>query len=53
MLIPFILATVHYLIFDYTVAVLILLALSVIAVWLVAGSVYNKNWTDLKVGYQD
>jgi ABC-2 type transport system permease protein len=53
MLIPFILATVHYLIFDYTVAVLILLALSMIAVWLVAGSVYNKNWTDLKVGYQD
>jgi hypothetical protein len=35
------------------VAVLILLILSIIAVWLVAGSVYNKTWAQLKVGYQD
>ncbi len=53
MIIPLGMATLHFLIYDYQVAILLLLALSSTAVWLVAGSVYNKTWSDLKVGYQD
>ncbi len=53
MVIPLILATLHFLIYNYMIAVMILLVLSMIAVWLVAGSVYNKTWAQLKVGYQD
>ncbi|MEI6263559.1 MAG: hypothetical protein WCP74_00550 [Sphingobacteriia bacterium] len=53
MVIPLILATLHFFIYNYLIAVLILLVLSMIAVWLVAGSVYNKTWSNLKVGYQD
>lgn len=53
MLIPLILASLHFLIYNYIIAILILLVLSMIAVWFVAGSVYNKTWSNLKVGYQD
>ncbi len=53
MLIPFILATLHFFIYNFMIAVLILMVLSMIAVWLVSGSVYNKTWSNLKVGYQD
>jgi hypothetical protein len=53
LIIPLLMATMHFFIYDYTIAIVILMALSMIAVWLVAGSVYNKTWSNLKVGYQD
>jgi hypothetical protein len=53
LIIPFGMATLHFFIYNFMIAVLLLLILSMIAVWLVAGSVYNKTWSNLKVGYQD
>jgi ABC-2 type transport system permease protein len=52
-LIPFITATTHYFIFRFSIVVWLLFALSLLANWLIAGSIYNKKWSDINMGYID
>jgi hypothetical protein len=53
MLIPFLLAYVHFLIFKFTVPILILLALSIIANWLIAGSIAQRSWKYFTINYRE
>jgi hypothetical protein len=48
MLIPMILAGIHWLIFDFTWAVVILAVLSVIATWMIMDSVRNLSWAKIR-----
>lgn len=47
LLIPFGMATLHYFIYNFMPVIFILLALSMVATWLVSEAVYNKGWKDL------
>ncbi|MGL4361559.1 MAG: hypothetical protein ACRCSM_13785 [Sediminibacterium sp.] len=51
--IPFLLAFLHYMIFKFTVPVFILLALSIIANWLVAGSIAQRGWKYFNGKYRE
>jgi ABC-2 type transport system permease protein len=53
MLLPFGVATLHFFIYSYLPVVLLLLALSIIAIWLVAGSLYNRGWNKITGSYSD
>jgi len=48
MLIPVFLGVIHWLIFDFTLAVVILAALSVIATWMIIDSIRNLNWAKIE-----
>jgi hypothetical protein len=52
LLISGMIATAHYFIYAILPAVFICLGLSVIAVWLVMGSIRNLSWDKIKRGYQ-
>jgi len=48
MLIPVFLGVIHWLIFDFTWAVVILAALSVIATWMIVDSIRNLSWARIE-----
>jgi hypothetical protein len=52
LLLPFGMAGIHYLIYSFTAVVFILAILAVIAVWLIASSVYNRGWEMIKTSYE-
>jgi hypothetical protein len=43
---------VHYMIYSFTAVVITLAILSVIAVWLISSSVYNRGWDMIKTTYE-
>jgi Na+-transporting NADH:ubiquinone oxidoreductase subunit NqrC len=45
--------TAHYFVYEFWPVVLLLLALSVVAAWLVSGSVYRIQWANIKSRYND
>ncbi len=47
LLIPFGMATVHFFVYNFMPVIFILLALSMVATWLVSEAVYNRGWKDL------
>jgi hypothetical protein len=48
MLIPMLLGGIHWLIFDYTWAVVILAILAVIATWMIMDSIRNMSWAKIE-----
>lgn len=52
-LIPITIGFLQYTVYEFTIAVIILAALSLIATWLVAGSVYNRDWKTVLSTYQE
>jgi ABC-2 type transport system permease protein len=48
MLIPMIIGGIHWLLFDFTWAVVILAVLAVIATWMIIDSIRNLNWAKIE-----
>ena len=51
--IPFLLICLHFLVFKYTVPIFLLLALSIIANWLIAGSIAQRGWKYFNGNYRE
>jgi hypothetical protein len=48
MLIPGLLGVIHWLIFDYTWAIVVLAVLAVIATWMIIDSIRNLGWAKIE-----
>lgn len=48
MLVPMLIGMIHWLIFDYTWAIVILAILAIIATWMVMDSIKNLGWAKIK-----
>jgi len=51
-IIPFGMGFIQYTVYEYTVVIILLAGLSMIATWLIAGSVYQRDWNTINSEYQ-
>lgn len=53
LIIPVGMGFLQYTVYDYTVVIILLAALSLIATWLMAGSVYQRSWSTITAEYKE
>ncbi len=53
LIIPVGMGFLQYTVYDYTVVIVLLAGLSLIATWLMAGSVYQRSWSTITAEYKE